>query len=107
MRVPPAEAGGFPRKEIGMRARRRTQRIATVLAALSPLLAASAAVPAQPGKAANRSVSAAAGTPRLWAARAAASYDALKHYLYLGAAGHHLFRETSPTPPWHNPYSFV
>ncbi|MCQ4079489.1 glycoside hydrolase family 76 protein [Streptomyces sp. RB6PN25] len=90
-----------------MTVRRRAQRIIVVLAALSPLLGGSAALPAWAGRAADPALYSAAETPQLWAKRAAASYDALQQYLYLGSAGHDLYRETTPTPPGHNPYSYV
>ncbi|MBV9025133.1 MAG: hydrolase [Streptomycetaceae bacterium] len=90
-----------------MRVGRRTRRIIAVLAALSPLLAASAVLPSQPGKATDRAVRAAIGTPQVWADRAAASYRSLQQNLYHGAAGHNLYRETTSTSPGHNPYSYV
>jgi hypothetical protein len=89
-----------------MRVGRRTQRIAAVLAALCPLVAGLAALPVWFGKAPDASVHA-ADTPRLWADRAAASYDALQQHLYRGTAGHHLYRETTPTPSGGHPYSYV
>lgn len=42
-----------------------------------------------------------------WAARARTSYQALQDYLYLGAAGHRLYAESTPAAPDGNPYSYL
>ena len=42
----------------------------------------------------------------VWQSRASASYDALQDHLYLGAAGHGLYRENTDTTQG-NPYSFL
>ncbi|MBD0734766.1 glycoside hydrolase family 76 protein [Streptomyces sp. CBMA29] len=42
-----------------------------------------------------------------WAGRAEASYQALQRDLYLGPAGHKLYRETTPAAPDGNPYSYL
>ncbi|WP_037569033.1 glycoside hydrolase family 76 protein [Phaeacidiphilus oryzae] len=77
---------------------RTTRRVGLLLTALvstaAGLLAAPSAQAAGPGQ------------PD-WAARAEASYRALQQDLYLGPAGHDLYRESTPAAPGGNPYSYL
>ncbi|WP_335983735.1 glycoside hydrolase family 76 protein [Streptomyces sp. CA2R106] len=84
------------------RAIRRTGLLLTVLATTATGFLAAPAATAAP--AADH------GTARPqtdWAARAQASYTALQRDLYLGPAGHGLYRESTPASAGANPYSYL
>ncbi|WP_329139408.1 glycoside hydrolase family 76 protein [Streptomyces sp. NBC_01476] len=77
---------------------RATRRAGLLLTALATAAAGLLAAPA---------AQAAGARPADWAARAGASYQALQRDLYLGAAGHDLYRESVPAAAGGNPYSYL
>jgi hypothetical protein len=77
---------------------RATRHAALLLTALTTAAAGLLAAPA---------AHASAPRPAAWASRAGASYQALQRDLYLGAAGHDLYRESVPAAQGGNPYSYL